>query len=161
MAIQLSKEVIEAVNDASAKKVLATVSEKGVPNVSFKGSLHIDEDGNIVTDELLETSQTNKNLVYSLWFEKEIAVAVWSDKGFYEIKGIPYRVLIQGEEFEKEYKAVRKRNPDYDLSGVWIIRPTEVHSENLQERFKEQKKKYPIIGHLDQDRNENYQAEKD
>lgn len=153
MAITLQKNVIDLINSRETKKVLATVDKNGVPNVAFKGSVYVDDDGNIVVTELLETSQTNKNLTYSLWFNKTVALTVLGEKGIeYEIKGIPVKVHIDGPFFEEKYKEALARNPINDISGVWIIEPTKVRNQTYPERKKEQDEKYPILGHLDKDR---------
>lgn len=159
MAIKLPENVVEVINDRNAKKVLATVSEKGIPNVAFKGSIHVNEEGNIIVNELLETSQTNKNLTYSLWFDKEVAISVWNDKGVYEVFGIPYRVLVSGPEYEKAYIASEERNPIFDLAGVWTIIPTRYRSQIIADRIAKQKELHPIIGHLDKDRNPDYRPQ--
>ena len=160
MAVELSEKVIEVLRSSEAKKVLATVDKEGVPNVAFKGSLTVNEDGNIEVIELLETSQTNKNLTYSLWFDKIVAISVWGEQGIeYEIKGIPRKVYVDGPYFEKKYIESLERNPINDISGVWIIEPTEVRNQTYAERKQEQDEKYPIIVHLDKDRNINYKPE--
>ncbi len=153
MAITLSENVIELLRNRESKKVLATVDKNGIPNVSFKGSITVNEEGKIELIELLETSQTNKNLTYSLWFDKTVAISVWGEGGTeYEIKGIPRKVHIDGPYYEKKYVESLERNPINDISGVWIIEPTEVRNQTYAERKKEQDEKYPIIGHLDKDR---------
>lgn len=157
MAVTLSDEVKELLRSRETKKVLATVDKNGVPNVAFKGSISVDEEGNIIVLELLETSQTNKNLTYSLWFDKPAAISIFGENGVsYEIKGIPRKVHIDGPYFEQKYKEVKERNPASDLSGVWIIEPIEEREQTYSVRLKEQREQYPIIGHLDEDRNEQY-----
>lgn len=152
MAEILSREVIELIKTPGTYKVLATKDKHGQVHVVFKGSLTVDEEGNIVVLELLETSQTNRNLTYSLWFHKTVAVNVLGQNGrSYQIKGVPYKVLVSGPEFEQKYREVRARNPKSDLSGVWIIHPSEVKEETYAVRLQEEIEQYPIIGHLDRD----------
>lgn len=152
MAISLSTEVIEAIRDKQSKKALATIDKHGIPHVVFKGSIDVDENGNIFFLELLESSQTNKNLTYSIWFDKTVAINVLTDQGkSYQIKGIPERVHIEGKLFEQKYKEVRARNPKSDLSGVWIIVPEDVREETYPVRLAEEEERHPIIGHLDRD----------
>lgn len=161
MAVTLSDYVKELLRSRDTKKVLATVDKNGVPNVAFKGSITADEEGNILVLELLETSQTNKNLTYSLWFDKIVTVSVLGENGVsYQIKGVPKKVHIDGPYFEQKYKEVKARNPQSDLSGVWIIEPTEVKEQTYSVRLQEQKEQHPIIGHLDADRNEQYEVNK-
>ena len=153
MSVILPKEVIRLLKSKDTKKVLATVDKNGIPNVAFKDSVDVNEDGNIEVTEFLETSRTNKNLTYSLWFDKTVAVSVWDETGAaYELKGIPVKVHISGPLFEQKYKEDLAIDPINDISGVWVIKPTEVRNQTYAERKKEQDEKYPIIGHLDKDR---------
>lgn len=148
----LSEKVIALLQDRNTKKALATIDKNGIPNVAFKGSLTVNESGQIEVIELLETSQTNKNLTYSLWFRKYVAITVWGENGeAYEIKGVPVKVHIDGPYYEEKYKEALKRNPANDISGVWIIEPAEVTNQTYAVRKKEQDEKYPILGHLDKD----------
>lgn len=148
----LNEQVKALLRDPGAKKVLATKDKHGIVHVVFKSSLTADDDGNIVVMELLETSQTNRNLTYSLWFDQKVAVNVTGENGIsYLIKGVPYKVLTAGPEFEEKYKEIRKRNPKSDLSGIWIIRPSEIKEETYAVRLQEEIEQYPIIGHLDRD----------
>lgn len=153
MAITLPDEVIRLFKSNDTKKVLATVDKNGVPNVAFKDSIDVNGDGYIEVTELLETSQTNRNLTYSLWFDKTVAVSVWDEGGAaYEVIGIPYKVHISGPLFEQKYKEYLALNPINDISGIWQIKPVQVRDQTYATRKKEQDEKYPIIGHLDKER---------
>jgi hypothetical protein len=150
MAIEINKEVRELFKDKETLKVLASIDKHGIPHVTFKGSVDIDEDGNIYYLEVLESSQTNKNLTYSIWFDKTVAITILGkNKRSYQIKGTPHKVHIAGPLFEEKYKEVIERNPDSDLSGVWIIKPNEIREETFPIRLEEERKNHPIIGHLD------------
>jgi hypothetical protein len=152
MAIQLDEKVKAIIQAPDTKKVLATVDKKGEVHVVFKGSLTVDGDGNLVVLELLETSENNRNLTYSLWFDKKVAVNVLAADGTsYEIKGIPYKYIVSGPVFEEKYKEVRKRNPKSDLAGVWIIPPQEIKEETYAVRLQQEIDTYPIVGHMDRD----------
>jgi len=147
----LDKKIVTVINNSDSVKALSTISRTGEPHVVYKGSLSADDDGYIRYFELNETSQTNKNLTYSLWFKKQVAINVLAkDRTSYQIKGIPIRAIICGREFEEAYIAVRKRlGKDADLSTIWIIKPTAAQEETFQVRQREQLEKYPLIGHLD------------
>ena len=149
MAVTLEREVIELLNDADSIKVLATNDKQGNPHVVFKASLHADEDGYISYWELIETSQTNKNMVNSIWFHKQVAISVQKDGKSYQIKGVPYRAIIAGQEFEEAYVKARSILEDADLSTVWLIEPTQVIEETYQKRKQEEEEAHPILQHLD------------
>lgn len=152
MAIELNDKVKALLKDKTSKKALATVDKNGEVHVVFKGSLTVNDDGKLEVLEVLETSQTNKNLTYSIWFNKKVAVNVLGEDGSsYEIKGIASKYILAGPEFEKRYKEIRKRNPKADLAGIWIIDPTDIKEETFAVRLQEEIDNYPIIGHLDRD----------
>ena len=123
MSNQLSKEIIDAINNPDSIKVVATISKEGIPHVTPKGSLTVDENGRIRFLELLEKSQTQKNLVYSIWFDKYIAINIITpDRKSYLIKGKAYKTINSGKEFIDAYVAVQeKKGKDIDLSSIWLI----------------------------------------
>lgn len=149
MAIKLDEKVREILNDPYSIKMLATVDKDGNPHIVVKKSIHVNEDGYIEYLELIESSQTNKNMVHSIWFSKTVAVNVQSGNISYQIKGIPHRAIIAGQQFEKEYDRIRKKLGDVDLSAVWLIEPTEVIEESFEKRRKEEEEAHPILKHLD------------
>lgn len=152
MADLLNEKVKALLRDPASYKALATVSKIGEVHVVYKGSLTVDEDGNIVVYELLDSSQTSKNLTYSLWFEKKVAVNVVGQDGTsYLIKGIPERDIVTGPEFEEKYKEFLAKNPENDLAGIWIIPPIEVKENTYAIRRQEERERYPVIGHMDRD----------
>jgi len=150
MAIKLSKEIKELFEDKDTLKVLATTDKNGTPHVVFKNSFHINEEGQLVYLEIIETSETNRNLVSSIWFNRKVAVNVFrNDKKSYQIKGKPIKALISGRIFEKYYKEVRSKFEDLDLSTVWIIEPEEVKEETFNIRIEKEAKEHPLLIHLD------------
>ena len=156
MSLSLDAEIISLINDANTIKVVATTDKNGIVHMVFKGSVSINQDGNIQFLELNETSQTNKNMIYSLWFKKLVSINILSadvtgsERKSYQIKGIPVKAVICGKEFEKNYTIVRERlGPDADLSAIWVIEPQEIREETASIRRQVERREYPLIGHLD------------
>lgn len=150
MAIELSEEVINAINDADSIKVLASVDRHGRIHVVAKGSITVDASGRLKYWELLEGSQTNKNVTYALWFDKEIAInVITKNKNSYQIKGIPRVNLNAGKEYQKEYVRAQNRNPKNDLAAVYFIEPIEVINESYDARYDYEREKNPLYIHLD------------
>ncbi|HWQ78452.1 MAG TPA: hypothetical protein VN381_06535 [Anaerovoracaceae bacterium] len=151
MSIKLNENLTALLNDPNSLKVLASVDQNGVPHVVFKGSISVNQDGKLQYLELIETSQTNKNLAYSLWFKRWIVINVLGqDRTSWQIKGTPVRSIISGPVFEENYAAIQKRfGEGADLSTVWIIDPEEAREETFPVRLQEERKSYPLIGHLD------------
>jgi hypothetical protein len=152
MSVTLTDKVVELLADQETVKVLATTDRYGVPHAVVKQSLHADENGQLVYLELLESSQTNKNLVHSIWFNKTVAVLLKGKEGIsYQIKGTPVRALVSGPVFQKNYVEIRKKlgDGDVDLAAVWIIEPQEVIDESYQARRQQEEELHPHFKHLD------------
>lgn len=150
MAITLSKEVIEAIQDTQSIKVIASRDRHGDVHVVAKGSLSVTDEGQLYFLELLEGSQNNKNLIYSLWFNQKVAInIITTDRRSYQIKGVPVKSLVAGSEFEAFYESVVEKNPDNDLAAVYFIEPTEETEESYPVRREEHSRKHPLYLHLD------------
>lgn len=150
MAVEISKEIRDAIADKDSIKVIATIDRHGVPHVVAKGSITITEDGQIRYWELLESSQTNKNVTYALWFDKTVAInIVTKERKSYQIKGIPRKCLVAGHEYEEAYIAAQERNENNDLAAVYYIEPVEAIDESYPVRLKEENEKHPLYIHID------------
>jgi predicted pyridoxine 5'-phosphate oxidase superfamily flavin-nucleotide-binding protein len=150
---KLPEEVIRLLKDYESNKALATVDDQGNPHVVFKGSVTVLDDGSIAYAEVLESSQTNANLIYSLWFDKKVAVIVRGKDGIsYQIKGKPVRYDYTSPLFKEFYlKARERKGPDSEVAGVWIIAPESVRNETPAVRKAEEEKKHPFFRHLDRE----------
>lgn len=158
MSIQLSEKIIKAIQDKDSIKVIGTISKEGVPHVTAKGSLTVDENGRIKFWELLEKSQTQRNLVYSIWFDKKVAISIITkDRESYQIKGVPYKAVTAGHVFQEAYVEVQKRlGDDIDLSAIWLIDVEEVQEETFLARREELETEYPYELHVDRLAKEEY-----
>lgn len=146
----ITEEIKNIINSPDTLKVLATVGKDGNVHVVFKGSIFVDEDGYIVYDEILEYSVTNRNVLYSLWFNKEVAINVLTqDKKSYQIKGIPEKAFVSGSFYEKHYAKIQQKNKDNDLATVYLIKPTEVIDQNFAVKKSEYEEAEPLYKHLD------------
>jgi hypothetical protein len=148
--MKMDKEFISIINDPSTVKAVGTISKNGVPHVVYKGSVHVDEEGRLVLYELLESSRNGQNLLYSIWFDKKVAVSILdAEKNSYEIVGHPVRCITCGKEFEEVYKKLRTKLGDVELASIWIIEPEEIQNETFDIRKREEETAYPVICHLD------------
>jgi hypothetical protein len=147
----LNERLLALLQDPRTRKALSAVGADGVPHTVFKDSVQADREGNIRFYELLETSLTNKNMVYSLWFKQPVSIAVLgADDTSFDITGVPCRSIICGGEFEEAYVSIRKFfGGNADLSAIWVIKPESVRENTFQARLRETTEKYPLIGHLD------------
>lgn len=145
----ISQELIDFINCDDNNKILATVGKDGIPHVVVKENLFI-ENNNIVYLELLEGSKTNKNMIYSLWFEKEVAINVFSNNGIsYQIKGIPVKTIIAGPIFEKYYNYVTQIDEANDLAAIYYIEIKDIINETYEVRRTEHTERHPLYMHID------------
>jgi hypothetical protein len=151
MPIKLPEKLTKLLKEPGSKKALSSIGKDGVPHTVFKDSIQEDAEGNIRYCELIETSQTNKNLTHSMWFHHPISINVLGEDGeSWQIIGTPVRALISGPEFEQYYISARNSlEGESDLSTVWIIEPEKVKEETYETRLREQTERYPLVGHLD------------
>lgn len=149
--VKLSQETVSIIRNSEAIKILTTVDEEGNPHADFREDLMVLDDGNLAFGEPFEGSQTNVNLVRSLWFDKNVELTVRDGNGTtFQIVGKPYRYTHTGPLFKKFYLAEReKRGADSELAGVWIIIPEEVRNETYEVRKKEEDDKHPFFRHFD------------
>jgi hypothetical protein len=151
MTIKMNEKIIALFADQNALKILGTAGKDGIPHTAVKQSLHLDAEGNIRYFELIESSQSNRNMTYSLWFERPVSIHLaGAGKSSVEIIGTPVRALITGEDFERAYVKTREiLGEDTDLSTVWVIRPDSMREMTYEVRLKEHIESHPFTIHLD------------
>jgi hypothetical protein len=141
----LTEEIRELLHNHSVPKVIATRNEDGDVYAVSAPFLQPGENGQLVHLELLEKSETNRNLLRSLWYEKGIVISI----GDLVIKGRPVKAHISGPVFRQYYQQVRTVIPDADLSTVWLIEPDQVIDETYAVRKKQEEEQFPFSVHLD------------
>lgn len=151
MSVQLSEQIVNLIQDEKTIKVVASVGKSGVVDAAIKQSLRINENGDVEFLEILESSDTNRNMIHSLWFEHNISILLFGkNRESYELRGIPVRSIIEGAYFEKEYRRVQKKfRGECDLAAIWVVKVTEIRDKNLKARVQKEQEDYPIIAHLD------------
>lgn len=148
--VELTKKIIDAINDKDSIKVLATIDGRGFPHVVAKGSINVDGKNRLYWYELLESSVTNRNAIHALWFNKWVAInIITKDKKSYQIKGYPYETLVNGKEFQDAYIKAQLSNYENDLAAVYFIKPEEIIDETYSIRKETEEKAHPLCIHLD------------
>lgn len=143
--VRLPKEAEEAFDHPETIKVLTTVDKEGVPHTVFKSSLSVIDDETIAYMEFLETCQSQRNMLNSIWFKNTIAVSIFNPKtkAAYQIKGEPYKHVTSGPVWDKYLAKVRSDMPDVNPACVWLITIKEVRNEDYQIRLKEEERRRP------------------
>jgi hypothetical protein len=150
MAVKLEKEILELLESKESVKALATLGSEGEPYVIFSDLIYPYEDGRIIYLELLESSNTNNNLVRSIWFNKGLSLNIKAKDGrSHQIKGKVAKSIVAGKVFKKYYKDVREKLGDVDLSAVWVIEPEGVTNETFKDRKLYEETRHPFFKHLD------------
>lgn len=150
MAVEITEEIAALLGKAETVKILITTDEEGVPHAVVKNSLRLDERNQLIYLELLESSQTNKNMVRSIWFNRPISVAVVGANGeSYQIKGKPTKAIVSGPLFRKYYAQTRELDGDSDLAAVWVIEPQKIIDQSFPVRRRQEEAGRPYFKHLD------------
>lgn len=149
-------DIKSIVNDPKTLKVVGTVGVNGNPHTAVKQSLHINEEGNIEYIELLESSESYKNITGSIWFDKKVSVLVYGEnKENYEILGTVDHILVAGRDYEAAYtKALEEKG--YDIAAVITIIPEQVDNKSPKDKFEEQENTRLFYKHLDRLSKNNY-----
>lgn len=89
-----------------------------------------------------------KNLVYSIWFEKEVSLSLLGKNGeIYRVSAKPYQALIAGHRFEEAYiNAQEEFGEETDLSTVWLLDVTAVEDDTYEAA---REKEHPYLMHMD------------
>ncbi|AIQ13984.1 pyridoxamine 5'-phosphate oxidase family protein [Paenibacillus durus] len=145
----LTESVQALLQDSKAAKVLATVDKQGIPHLVSDNTITVNDEGQIIYLELIETSRSNVNLVNSIWFKRKVAIHLSKGEESFQIKGYPVYSVISGPVFEHYYKLALERNPEFDLSTVWIIEPDEITDDTYTARKNKERDEHPLITHLD------------
>ena len=150
IAIPLPPFVEALLADPTTQKALATVGPDGSPHITVPETLLLADDGTLHYLEPYESSDTNRNLVRSIWFDGQVAITLKGTNGRdLHIRGTPVKVHITGPLFQKHYQAIRARGDDGDLAGVWVIRPDDVTEESPQALRIRERARHPDFIHLD------------
>ncbi|MDR1976327.1 MAG: hypothetical protein LBQ18_04990 [Campylobacteraceae bacterium] len=145
----MGNEILELLNDSKSVKILISTDSEGAPHPAIKSSLK-SEGGEIIYTEFLESSDTNRYLTKSLWFDKKVTVFLISHDGrTFKITVKPVRAIVNGKVFQRYYEEVQKKYGDFDLSTVWILKPLVIREQTLQKRVEEEAKGRPYFLHLD------------
>lgn len=145
----ISEELKKIIDEPETLKAIAATDHEGVPHLVYKGSLHVEEDQFVFYD-LLQSSQINKNLVDSIWFNKKVAVNILSkDKRSFHIVGELDKSITAGRYFQSIYKKLREQRGDVDLNAIWYIKPIEIKEVSFGVRKEEEERDYPLLRHLD------------
>lgn len=151
MAFELTEEIKNIINDKNTIAVVSAIGKNGNPYSAVSSKLEIRKDSRLGFYSLLETSQIQKNLVYSIWFDKEVSISLISKDGRnFQIYAKPYQALIAGREFEVAYEqSLVEFGEDTDLSTVWLLDVVSAKESTYKVAKEIEKREHPYLGHYD------------
>lgn len=151
MGVKISDTLKKVLENEQLVRVIISNGKEGKVHGSRIHKLSVLDNGSILYFEYLESSLTNKNLIYSLWFDKEIEIFAEDEASHsFIVRGIPKKALIEGALFEAEYRKVQEKfNGQVDLSAIWEIEVIGVMNTDLLELSRKEQEAYPMIQHLD------------
>lgn len=139
----------QLIGQADTVKLIVTVSRSREPFAEEAPHLSVNEAGQLIHLELLETSKTNRNLVHNIWFSGKAVVYLQNGRESYVVPVTPVKSIISGPVFERHYTAIRKKIGDVGLVAVWVLQPEEYIDTSFvkQKQLEEENRKSFI--HLD------------
>ena len=145
----ISNELKKLIEKKNSIKVVSSQDKEGVINSAPKGSLQVSADDELTYVEVLESSKSYSNAVYSIWFDKKVTVLViGEDKESFLIHGCIKKILTCGREYEAYYSKYQEAK-GFDIAAVVKIKVEDVQDLNLAKGIERQKKEHPFFSHYD------------
>ena len=146
---KLNEELKSLIENKNSIKVVSTQDKEGVINSAPKGSLQISADDELTYVEILESSKSYSNVVYSIWFDKKVSVlVVGENKETYLIHGHVKKILTCGREYEEYYRKYQEAR-GFDIAAAVKLTVEDVQDLNLAKGIEKQKKEHPFFSHYD------------
>lgn len=146
---RISEELRKLIESKESLKIVSTQNREGIINSAPKGSLEISGEGELTYVEVLESSSSYRNVIYSIWFDKEVSVLVIGEnKETYLIHGLVKKVLTSGREYESYYRRWKEAR-GFDIAAVVRLTVKEVKDLNLSKGIARQKEEHPFFQHYD------------
>ncbi|MBE5916166.1 MAG: hypothetical protein E7273_04915 [Pseudobutyrivibrio ruminis] len=145
----LNEVIKELISDKESLKIVASQNKEGVINAVPKGSVEVTGNNEITYVEILESGNSYKNIVYSIWFNKPVSITIiGKNKETYLLSGHVQRVLTCGTEYENYYRKY-KETKGFDIAAAVKIDIDSVLDLNINELIDKQRKEHPFYIHYD------------
>ena len=146
---EINEELRRLIEDRESIKVVSSINREGIINSAPKGSLEISGKDELTYVEILESSKSYRNIVYSIWFDKKISILiVGKDRESYQIQGSVKKILTCGTEYEEYYRKYQGAR-GFDIAAVVKIKIEDINDLNLVKGIEKQKKEHPFFSHYD------------
>lgn len=146
---KIKEELKRIMEDQGSLKIVSSQNRDGVIHSVPKGSLEISGEDELTYVEVLESSASYRNIVYSIWFDKKVSVLVVGEqKEAYLIHGHVRKILTSGREYEGYYRNLQETR-GFDIAAVVRIAVEDVKDLNLAKAIEKQKAEHPFFQHYD------------
>ena len=125
--VKLPTEVMQAVNDPKARKVLVTIKSDGSPHVIQVGSI-MSPGPEIIAFGAILMKETGKNLEAMKKKKTDVAILVTVEMKSYQIKAKVKDALTSGPLFDKMNEALKAMGMKAGV--VWTVEPLEVWNQS-------------------------------
>jgi len=125
--VKMPDEVLQALNNPKAGKVLATVREDGTPHVIQVGSVIAPSPEMIAFGAIL-MKETGKNLEATKKAKKKVTVLVTAEMKSYQVNAKVKDYLTSGPLFDKMNEFLKGLG--LKANGVWTLEPTDVWNQS-------------------------------
>jgi hypothetical protein len=125
--VKLPAEVMQAVNNPKAGKVLVTIKADGSPHVIQVGSI-MSPDPEIVAFGAILMKETGKNLEAMKKKNTDVAILVTVEMKSYQIKAKVKDALTSGPLFDKMNEVLKGMGMKANV--VWTVEPQEVWNQS-------------------------------
>lgn len=145
------ENIRQEIEEKGALVILSAVGSDGNPYSEVGVKVKFNDKKQIVYYQYLETSQLQKNLVNSIWFNKKLSIVVIAKDGRnYHITAKPDRTIIAGHIFEQAYEeALCEYGADTDLSALWLIDIEKITENTYAAARTREILEHPLLMHLD------------
>jgi len=133
----------------NAVAALTTIAADGLATTVLDPEIFITPNKTVLYREFLESSTTNRNLLYALWFGKRVILAVAAGEIALNVHGVPTIAHVAGPIFQEHYESARGADPEADLATVWEIRIEEIVEVSPGFLRRKQDAERPFFRHLD------------
>ncbi len=140
---RLPQEIMEILKDPDTIKVIATIGEEGNPHIVMKDSLEAIDEQTIAYLELIERSNTSKNMLRNFWDKKQVSIFIYNKKAKVscQIKTEPYKYEWAGPLWDQFLTKLWQTMPDANPETVWVLKVKQVINEDYFVRREEQDKR--------------------
>lgn len=141
----MDEDVRRLINAEGAIAAIATTGEAGAPHVVYK-TVHALDAQTLAVAEVVETSESGKNMLRALWEDRRVAVNVLepATARSVQLKGAVTEYVFFGPVFETMFERLDPLTKT-GVAGVWLVHVDEVRHNSLGVRIAEEVERHQRV----------------